>query len=232
MFAATSHTLNGGTLTITGTGAMSDYSSSTTASDKQPWAGNRADITKIVISEGVTSVGKYAFYSCSNATSVEIASTVTSIGQYAFQNCSKLATVKFGTSTTYKCNVDTIQSSAFSSCSAVEKVYCYGSTTTDAMARWLHIGFNASTSNPFNASAVATKYFYTNTSRQTSLTTSNLSGATAIKQYAFYNNTSLTAITLPTTITWIGKQAFGKCSNSSFTKITIPENVTILTSHH
>ena len=222
-FAATSYTLSSGVLTITGTGAMTDYNSSTA----MPWNSDKASVTSIVISEGVTSVGKYAFYGCSNATSVQISSTVTSIGQYAFQNCSKLATVKFGTSTTYKCNIDTIQSSAFSSCSAVTYVYCYGSSTTDAMARWLHIGFNASSSNPFNASTVDTKYFYTNSSRQTTLTTSNLSGATAIKQFAFYNNTSLTAITLPTTITWIGKQAFGKCSNSGFTKITIPANVTV-----
>lgn len=212
-----------GVLTITGTGAMTDYASSTA----MPWNSNKTDVTKIVISEGVTSVGKYAFQGCSNATEVQIASTVTSIGQSAFSGCSNLATVKFGTSTTYKCNIDTIQSNAFSICSKVANVYCYGSSTTDAMARWLKIGFYAATSNPFNASTVATKYFYTNSSRQTSLTTTNLSGATAIKQYAFYNNTSLTAITLPTSITWIGKQAFKNCSNSSFTKITIPENVIV-----
>lgn len=222
-FGATSYTLTNGVLTITGSGAMTDYNSSTA----MPWNSNKASVTSIVINEGVTSVGKYAFYGCSNATSVQIASTVTSIGQYAFQNCSNLATIKLGTSSTYKCNIDTIYGSAFSSCSKVAYVYCYGSSATDGMARWLKIGFNATTSNPFNASTVTTKYFYTNTSRQTSLTASNLSGATAIKQFAFYNNTSLTAVTLPTTITWIGKQAFGKCSNTGFTKITIPENVTV-----
>lgn len=229
-FAATSYTLSADhkTLTITGSGAMTDWTSSnyTNATTGRGWQSNIGTITKIVISEGVSSVGAYAFRGMTEVTTVEVASTVTSIGSYAFYGCSKLATVKFGTSSTYKCNIDTIQSSAFSSCTAVANVYCYGSSYADAMARWLHIGFNAATSNPFNASTVATKYFNMNTSRQTSLST-YLNGATAIKQYAFYNNTSLTAITLPTSLIWIGKQAFGKCSNSSFTKITIPENVTI-----
>ena len=230
-FAATSYALSADnkTLTITGSGAMTDWTSSnyTNATTGRGWQSNIGTITKIVISEGVSSVGAYAFRGMTEATTVEVASTVTSIGSYAFYGCSKLATVKFGTSSTYKCNIDTIQSSAFSSCTAVANVYCYGSGTADAMARWLKIGFYADTSNPFYASTVATKYFNMNTSRQTSLTTTNLSGATKIKQYAFYNNTSLTAITLPTTITWIGKKAFAKCSNSGFTKITIPENVTI-----
>ncbi len=230
-FAATSYTLSADnkTLTITGSGAMTDWISSnyTNATTGRGWQSNIGTITKIVISEGVSSVGAYAFRGMTEVTTVEVASTVTSIGSYAFYGCSKLATVKFGTSSTYKCNIDTIQNYAFYSCTAVANVYCYGSSTTDAMARWLKIGFYADTSNPFYASTVATKYFYTNTSRQTSLTTTNLSGATKIKQYAFYNNTSLTAITLPTTITWIGKKAFAKCSNSSFTKIAIPENVTI-----
>ena len=209
-FAATSYTLSSGTLTITGSGDMpTNYTSATSGTNAAPWAGSRASITKIVISEGVTSIGKYSFYGCSEATEVQIASTVTSIGQSAFQGCSKLATVKFGTSTTYKCNIDTIYSGAFNSCYKVTYVYCYGSDAADAMARWLHIGFNAKTSNPFYDTKVSgsTKKFYLNSTNTTTLTTTNISGATKIKQHAFYKS-PLTSVTLPSTVKSIGANAF------------------------
>ena len=47
-----------GTLTISGTGDMNQYSSSTRA----PWYSQRTKITSVVIDEGATSVGAYAFY--------------------------------------------------------------------------------------------------------------------------------------------------------------------------
>lgn len=75
-----------GTLTISGTGAMSEF-----ASDNMPtWYENIDLITSIVIEEGVTTVGKFAFYFVAKnttITSVSLPSTLTSIGKYAFFNC-------------------------------------------------------------------------------------------------------------------------------------------------
>ncbi|WP_226995405.1 leucine-rich repeat domain-containing protein, partial [Candidatus Symbiothrix dinenymphae] len=65
--AATSYTLSDGTLTITGTGAMDNYSS-----DTAPWYSDRTSITALVIGNGVTSIGNYAFYDCSGITSITI----------------------------------------------------------------------------------------------------------------------------------------------------------------
>ena len=76
-----------GTLTISGTGAMADYSNT------NPWYDNRSSIKSVVIEAGVTSIGKYAFYNCDNLTSVTIPGSVTSIGNYAFNKCSSLASV-------------------------------------------------------------------------------------------------------------------------------------------
>ena len=64
------------TLRIFGTGAMEDHNI--------PWDNYRADITKVVISDGVTSIGEQAFFGCSSLTSVNIPASVTTIGMYAF----------------------------------------------------------------------------------------------------------------------------------------------------
>ena len=68
------------TLKITGNGAMKNFQSATDV----PWASVTASVKTIVIGEGVTTVGDFAFAFCSALESVKIANTVTSIGNYAF----------------------------------------------------------------------------------------------------------------------------------------------------
>ena len=48
---------------------------------------NNEEVTELIIPEGVTSIGDYAFYNCSGLTSVVIGNGVTSIGNYAFYSC-------------------------------------------------------------------------------------------------------------------------------------------------
>jgi len=71
------------TLTISGSGAMKDYFYET-YKDQVPWYGNANDITKIVIDDGVTSVGSYAFSDLKNVTEVTCGSALDKIGYYAF----------------------------------------------------------------------------------------------------------------------------------------------------
>ena len=71
-----------GVLTISGSGAMSNY-----PGVNMPWKSHRASITSVVISDGVTSIGYNAFNGCSNLTSVTIPPSVTSIEQNAFYGC-------------------------------------------------------------------------------------------------------------------------------------------------
>lgn len=74
------------TLTISGAGAMADFSSK----DNQPWKDNRDNITTVVIKNGVTSIGGNAFYGCSSLTSVTVCATACTLGNGAFDGCAIL----------------------------------------------------------------------------------------------------------------------------------------------
>ena len=81
--------LQDGTLVISAQGAMQDYS----AAAQTPWFKDRAEIRKIVVQQGVTTIGDYAFYGCENVTSVTLPDTVTQIGKLAFYGCKALRTL-------------------------------------------------------------------------------------------------------------------------------------------
>lgn len=92
------------TLTISGSGAIPDY----TVSDAAPWSAHNDSISTIVIGDGVTSIGNYAFYQ-SNALTASLASTVKTIGDNAFGDSHLIAvTVPDG--------VENIGSEAFRAC--------------------------------------------------------------------------------------------------------------------
>ena len=77
------------TLTIRGSGAMEDYSNSYS----RPWFSFCDQITSVVISPGITSIGKRAFKGFSKLIHVDIANSVISIGSEAFSYCSSLTDI-------------------------------------------------------------------------------------------------------------------------------------------
>ena len=78
-----------GVLTISGKGAMTDFSNAS----EQPWCRYRDSITTVIIEEGVTSLGNCAFRYCSNIASVSIPNSMRSIGTWAFGSCYHLTSV-------------------------------------------------------------------------------------------------------------------------------------------
>ncbi len=101
-----------GVLTVSGTGAMENYDSTSTV----PWYGYASRIKSVVIQSGATTVGARAFMNCTAMTAVEIPSTVTAIGEWAFANCNQLPGV------TIPASVSEIGSWAFYSCSSLTEV--------------------------------------------------------------------------------------------------------------
>ena len=77
-----------GTLTISGTGDMADFTSG-----NQPWEEHLADIRTAVVQEGVTSVGNYFLENCTGLTSVNLPDGLTSVGGYFLSNCTGLTSI-------------------------------------------------------------------------------------------------------------------------------------------
>ena len=130
------------TLTIRGSGAMEDYQTSSS----RPWNNFRDQITSVVISPGITSIGDCAFTLFSKLIHVDIADSVISIGDRAFSYCSSLTDIKIPQSVTYiggvvfrECtnlssitlsnNITSIGSYAFNNCTNLTSITIPGSVT-------------------------------------------------------------------------------------------------------
>ena len=75
-------------------------------------------VADLVIPDGVTTIGDYAFYNIDCLTSITIPNSVTTIGHYAFSSCGNLASVTIGD------GVKSIGFTAFAACSNLTSVYC------------------------------------------------------------------------------------------------------------
>lgn len=170
------------TLYIEGTGPMTDY----IYYQSVPWFNNRNAITTVKIADGVTNIGHYSFYQCSNLTSVSIPEGVTSIGVSAFYECSRLTEITIPNSVTriihhafQQCSgltaitipygVTSIESSAFDNCRSLTEVAIPGSVTS------------------------IESYAFNWCLSLTSVTIP--AGVTSIGNNAFYNCTNLTEVT-------------------------------------
>ena len=111
-----------GALTISGSGAMADYSY-TSKGLNTPWNNYASQIQSVKIQSGVTSVGNMAFYHC-GLTSVSIPLSVTSIGSSAFYWCENL------TGVTIPSGVTSIGSAAFSWCTKLTSMTIPSSVTS------------------------------------------------------------------------------------------------------
>ena len=171
-------------LTISGTGTMTNYSSS--SSSPALWYYNRSFIKSVVIGEGVTSIGNYAFNACSGLASVTIPNSVTSIGNYAFNACSGLASVTIPNSVT------SIGNYAFNACSGLTSVTIPNSVTSIG-----NYAFNAcsgltSVTIPNSVTSIGSSAFYGCTNLKTVYNNSNLNitlGSTDYGYVAYYATT-------------------------------------------
>ena len=201
-----------GVLTISGSGDMYNYGSSDFSA---PWDGSRSRVKSVVIADGVTSIGEYAFFYCESLTSVTIPDSVTSIGKYAFFCCTSL------TSVTIPDSVTSIGRFAFSNCTSLTSVTIPDSVTSIGEYAFYYCKSLTSMTIPDSVTSISSSTFASCTSL-TSVTIPN--SVTSIGEYAFYDCKSLTSVTIPDSVTSIGKWAFSECK--SLTSVTIPDSVT------
>ena len=83
-----------GALTISGTGAMADYTVNGTVDDR-PWKDYAESITKVQISEGVTSLGRCAFQNLTALKETNIPASITKLGDHIYRGDASLTTVNW-----------------------------------------------------------------------------------------------------------------------------------------
>ena len=236
-----------GVLTISGEGAMPDYIMGSYA----PWHHCGSDIVHVNITEGVESIGNFAFVFYSGLTSINIPNSVTSIGDYVFVGCSGLTSIAIPN------RVTSIGNNAFEYCSGLTSISipngvtsigrnafrnCRGLIYIDIPNSITSIGYlafencssleaiNMATDNSVYSSADGVLY----NKDQTTLLAypggktdfSILCSVTHIGNNAFRSCGGLTSVTIGNSVTSIGGSAFYDCIN--LTSVTIGNSVTCI----
>ena len=168
------------------------------------WAfGECESLTSIVLPEGVTSIGDSAFHWCTSLTSVVIPEGVTNIKDYAFGWCFNL------TSVTLPSTLETLGESVFTSCDKLTSL-------KDKSGKFLK------TVDGIVYSTDGTQMIAVLASASGEIHIAD--GVTEIPGWMFGNNDKITAVVIPEGVTRIGANAF--CNCSILTDIVIPEGVT------
>ena len=206
-------------LTISGTGDMGDNAS---------WLSDyKEQVNAVIIADGVTSIGRYAFQNCSSLTSVTIPNSVTSIGIGAFSVCSGLTSINVASDNSNYCSVDGVlfnkdKTTLIQYPRGKQGAYTIPNSVTsigdDAFSGCSGL---TSVTIPNSVTSIGEEAFVSCTGL-TSVTIGN--SVTSIGESAFYGCTGLTSVTIPNSVTSIGGSAFSGCSG--LTSVTIGNSIT------
>ena len=233
--------LVGGTLTISGSGDMANY----TNADEVQWKDSVADIKNVVIGNGVTNVGAYAFNGCENLTSVVIPTGVTQIGDNAFNDCNKLANVYY---TGTKAQWDGLTKGSGNAYLTNATLHYHCGATADDNVYWAQVGGTLTISgignmmNYSNKNEVPWKNIITakiengvknigdRTFRKCGLESIIIpKSVTEIGNNAFLWCDQLKLVTIPNSVKSIGFYAFSSCR--SLTSVTMPKDIETIDHH-
>lgn len=227
----------GGVLTISGEGAMKDYEYDSKYDETNaPWFEKLKQISNIevVVEDGVTSIGAYAFSYSNTVKKVTLSDSVTKIGTSAFEFCKNLKVVKLGT------GVKDFGERAFAGCYKINDVYA------PEIEKWMGMNFETASSTPMQGSGaydVETNLYFNNVKAPNNIEVP--ANITEIPKYCFFRFTQMKSIKLHNSITKIGDEAFQECGiveitlpnslvdigegvfyhNTSLTDITLPDNL-------
>ena len=227
-------------LTISGTGAMSDYEMSDydEYNNKAPWYLYRDYVKKLVVKDGITSIGKYSLYNCEYLVDVQLPDSLKAIGSYAFNYCECLEGL------TLPDSVNTVGENAFSNCKSLKEITLSKSLTSLKSYTFCGCTSLEKIEIPSSVKSIGYECF----SDCESLKEITLSKSlTSLSSYAFSNCTSLEKIEIPSSVKSIGYECFSYCKslktviieegcesieNYAFKNCTALENIIIPVSVH
>lgn len=219
-------------LTISGTGAMLDY----TTAASVPWYRHKDKIKSVVVENGITSISGYAFSEYTKLESITLSETVTSIGKYAFRSVTEITDIDLTHVSEFKehafdgCtgltslvldSAKTIGEQAFLGCTELSSVSLGNSEKCVEI-----IGKRAFNNCPklTNVSFVNVKEIGEYTFENSNLINADLSSVVTIGQNAFNNSLKLTTVTFGSGLTAIGEGAFSK---TALSEVSILSNASI-----
>ncbi len=212
---------SGGKLTVGGLGNMYDFG----FLSKTPWYANRNTVTSVEIESGVERIGNYALSNLPT-TIVSIPNTVTSIGKYAFYSCGTMTNIiipdsvilieenAFALCTTLKevllsNNLEVIPKSLFSS-SGLESINIPKNVKEIKSSAFSYCSKLVNITLPDSLVSIEDSSFQNCSNLVKIVFTKNLK---YISQYAFSNCSKLTDITIPNNVEYIDRYAFSSCTN-------------------
>lgn len=175
--------LDGTVLTISGNGEMANIPSHY----MQPWGTRK--ITEVIIEEGVTKIGRYAFHDCSVLTKITIPKSVNKIDIGAFAGCTALKRI-YITDIAAWCNIE------FSPTNLLYSLFLNGKEVNDIVIP--------------DAVWEIKAWAFSGCTGLKSVTLSN--GIMSIGNSAFSGCTGLESITIPDSVIEIGEEAFDGCN--------------------
>lgn len=184
--------------------------------------GNRAfeysRLESVVIPEGVTSMGTYAFYSCINLSNVQLPDALSIIPDYCFNGCTNLLNVNLPASLTK------IGSHAFEKCGKLSCSIVLPSDVTE-IATYAFSECSSLTSVQFNEGLTTIgNYAFQSCKLLANFTLP--STLTSLGQSAFYNCDALTSISFPNSVTILPQSVCHSCD--ALETVTLPSGLTAM----
>lgn len=190
--------LSAGTLTISGSGEMSDFTEATMA----PWYGLRSRILRLVLPDGLTAIGDLAFYGCDSLTAVVIPASVTRIGDYAFAGCGGMEMLDLG-------SVRSVGECAFSDCVSLKALRLPASLESIGMKAFYRCESIPTVTIPASVTDLGISAF----SYCKALVSADIQASVdTIPDLLFYGCSSLSAVTIGGTADSIGDFVFRGCA--------------------
>ncbi len=180
----------------------------------QPWSSNKSSVKSVVITEGVTSIGKREFYGHSNLKSVTFSNTVEKIGEDSFYGCSSIENITLPSSLT------SIGYQSFYNCSGLTSIDIPNSVTSIGTHAFRGCSGLTSVTLPNSIKTIGSNLL----SGCKNLTNIVIpEGVTEIGLGAFSSCSSLTSVTIPSSVKTFDKSVFSGCSKLE--SVIIPDGV-------